>query len=75
MSRKRINIQEVSHISFLDLIFDNNGRLFFLLSGLNFLIPLSLMAFIVSIANLNIISTIYDNNSIFAIISVLIQIL
>ena len=75
MSEKRINIQEVSHISFLDLIFDNNGRLFFLLSGLNFLVPLSLMAFIVSIANLDIISTIYDNNSFFAIISVLIQIL
>lgn len=75
MSKKRTNIQEVSHISFLDLVSDNNERLFFLLSGLNFLVPLSLMAFVVSIANLDIISTIYDNNSFFAIISVLIQIL
>ena len=75
MSRKRINIQEVSHISFLDLIFDNNGRLFFLLLMFTFLIPLSLGAIVVSIANLTIISTVYDDNSFFAIISVLIQIL
>ena len=76
MSEKRINIQEVSHIYFRDLVFDNNNkRLFISLFMFNLLIPLSLAAIVVSITNLTIISTVYDDNSFFAIISVLIQIL
>ena len=74
MSEKRINIQEVSHIYFRDLVFDNNNkRLFISLFMFNLLIPLSLAAIVVSITNLNIIWMKYNNNSFFA-ISFLIQI-